>query len=51
MLPGETPTQGIFTHFRRIVDMYILAGSELEINIETAMRNKVLEVCDDDDVV
>lgn len=24
--------------------MYILAGSELEVNIETAMRNKVLKV-------
>ncbi|CAB1102890.1 unnamed protein product [Ectocarpus sp. CCAP 1310/34] len=31
--------------FVKIVDMYILAGSEMEINIETAMRKKVLEVC------
>ena len=26
--------------------MYVLAGSELEINIETAMRKKVLQVRD-----
>lgn len=25
--------------------MYILTGSVLEINIETAMRNEILEVC------
>ncbi|CAM9558470.1 unnamed protein product [Ectocarpus sp. 4 AP-2014] len=33
-----------FVHFRRIVDKYIVSGSELELNIENAMRNKVLEV-------
>ncbi|CAB1120304.1 unnamed protein product [Ectocarpus sp. CCAP 1310/34] len=34
----------LFVHFRRIVDKYIVSGSELELNIESAMRNKVLEV-------
>lgn len=34
----------LFVLFRKIVDMYILAGSEMEINIETAMRKKVLLV-------
>ncbi|CAM9662596.1 unnamed protein product, partial [Ectocarpus sp. 8 AP-2014] len=34
----------LFVHFRRIVDKYIVSGSELELNIENAMRNKVLEI-------
>lgn len=42
-----TPTLSadeLFEKFREIVDLYILAGSDLEVNIETAMRNKVLKV-------
>ncbi|CAM9985464.1 unnamed protein product, partial [Ectocarpus fasciculatus] len=34
----------LFVRFRRIVDAYIVSGSELELNIENAMRNKVLEI-------
>lgn len=41
---SEMPPGELFDKFRAIVDMYILAGSELEVNIETAMRNKVLKV-------
>lgn len=33
-----------FLEFRGIVNMYIMPGSELEVNIETAMRNKILKV-------
>ena len=40
----ENPAEESFLQFRNIVDMYILAGSKLEINIDTAMRNKILEV-------
>ena len=40
----KNSTEEVFLRFRKIVDMYILAGSTLEINIETAMRNKILEV-------
>ena len=40
----QNPAEEVFSQFRNIVDMYILAGSELEINIETAMRNKILKV-------
>ena len=40
------PVDELFVLFRRIVNMYIVAGSELEINIATAMRKKVLEVRD-----
>lgn len=36
----------IYPRYREIVDLYIVAGSELEVNIETAMRNKVLKVQD-----
>lgn len=41
---AEVTPEELFDKFRAIVDMYILAGSELEVNIETAMRNKVLKV-------
>lgn len=44
MQVGELTPEELFAKFRSIVDMYILAGSELEVNIETAMRNKVLKV-------
>ncbi|CAM9617718.1 unnamed protein product [Ectocarpus fasciculatus] len=42
----KEPDEQLFVQFRRIVDVYILAGSELEINIESAMRKKVLEIGD-----
>ena len=38
----EVETQ--FGAFREIINMYILPGSEMEVNIETAMRNKILKV-------
>lgn len=41
---GENPSEELFVHFRHIVDMYIVEGSMLEININTVMRKKVLEV-------
>ena len=41
---GQRPTKDIFALFRRIVDTYVSAGSELEINIGTALRKGVLEV-------
>lgn len=31
--------------FRKIANVYISAGSKLEINIGTAMQKRVLEVC------
>ncbi|CAN0272958.1 unnamed protein product, partial [Discosporangium mesarthrocarpum] len=43
----KTPSWEIdqqFKLFREIVDAYIVAGSELEVNIETAMRNRILKV-------
>ncbi len=40
----QKSAEELFVLFRRIVDMYVLAGSEMEINIETAMRKKVLLV-------
>eukprot|EP00903_Cladosiphon_okamuranus_P009461 g9020.t1 len=42
----ETPAEEVFLQYRSIVDIYILAGSKLEININTAMRNKILEIGD-----
>lgn len=41
---GNMEPEKQFEHFRDIVNMYILPGSELEVNIETAMRNKILKV-------
>ncbi|CAM9819244.1 unnamed protein product, partial [Choristocarpus tenellus] len=32
-----------YNEFRVIVKRFVLAGSELEVNIETAMRNKILK--------
>lgn len=44
-LRAETQSaEEIYARYRDIVDLYIVAGSELEVNIETAMRNKVLKV-------
>lgn len=39
-----TTPQELFVLYEEIVKTYILAGSELEVNIETAMRNKILKV-------
>ncbi len=45
MAQAEKKTsEDLFVHFRSIVNVYIAAGSKLEINIGTSMRNKVLEV-------
>ncbi|CAM9097690.1 unnamed protein product, partial [Hapterophycus canaliculatus] len=33
-----------FVNFRTIVDTFILAGSELEINIHTAMQKQIIEI-------
>ena len=40
----EGTDREIYVAFREIVDLYIVVGSELEVNIEAAMRNKVLQV-------
>eukprot|EP00904_Undaria_pinnatifida_P007959 jgi/Undpi1/4293/HiC_scaffold_17.g07659.m1 len=40
----EGTDREIYVAFREIVDLYIVVGSELEVNIEAAMRNKVLQL-------
>lgn len=40
----RSPAEDLFAHYRKVVNVYVSAGSKLEINIGTAMRNRVLEV-------
>ncbi|CAB1108588.1 unnamed protein product [Ectocarpus sp. CCAP 1310/34] len=42
-LAEQNPAEDRFAHFTNIVNVYISAGSKLEINIGTAMRTGVLE--------
>eukprot|EP00752_Nemacystus_decipiens_P006609 g5944.t2 len=42
----QSPAEDVFLHLRNIVNVYIAAGSELEINIGTSMRNSIFEVGD-----
>lgn len=41
---GQRPAEQLFSYFQKIINMHILAGSKLEINIGTALRVKILEV-------